>query len=61
MPSTASRRLKVAPHFKSLHPRPAVTSSLRLQGDWLEAAGFAPGTVAVVQVENGRLIITPAA
>ncbi|UYZ60199.1 SymE family type I addiction module toxin [Hymenobacter latericus] len=60
MLSYAPRRLKVAPHFKRLHPRPAVTSSLRLQGDWLEAAGFAPGTVALVHVEAGRLIITPA-
>ncbi|TYZ12757.1 type I toxin-antitoxin system SymE family toxin [Hymenobacter lutimineralis] len=52
------RRLKVAPHYKRLHPTLAVTSSLRLQGDWLTAAGFAPGATALVQVEAGRLIIT---
>ncbi|RTQ52296.1 type I toxin-antitoxin system SymE family toxin [Hymenobacter gummosus] len=61
MPSNAPRRLKVAPHFKRLPPRPAVTSSLRLQGDWLEAAGFPPGSTAVVHIEAGRLVITPAA
>ncbi|GAA4382067.1 SymE family type I addiction module toxin [Hymenobacter koreensis] len=60
MSTSALRRLKVAPHHKRLHPRPAVTSSLRLQGDWLQAAGFAPGTTALIQVEAGRLVITPA-
>ncbi|WP_262383905.1 type I toxin-antitoxin system SymE family toxin [Hymenobacter lutimineralis] len=58
MPATMPRRLKVAPHYKRLHPTLAVTSSLRLQGDWLTAAGFAPGATALVQVEAGRLIIT---
>ena len=55
-----ARRLKVAPHFKSLSPRLAITSRLMLQGDWLTAAGFPPGTVATIEVPAGRLIITPA-
>jgi hypothetical protein len=52
------RRLKVAPHYKRLHPCIAISSSLRLQGDWLTEAGFVPGKTALIQVEAGRLIIT---
>lgn len=38
----------------------AATAKLLLSGHWLEAAGFAPGTVAAIEVQAGRLIITPA-
>ena len=38
----------------------AATAKLMLSGRWLEAAGFAPGAVAQVEVQAGRLIITPA-
>ncbi|WP_019946738.1 SymE family type I addiction module toxin [Hymenobacter aerophilus] len=38
----------------------AATAKLLLSGHWLQAAGFAPGTVAQVEVQAGRLIITPA-
>ena len=31
---------------------------IRLKGNWLERAGFKPGTHAQVQVEFGRLIIS---
>ena len=55
-----ARRIKVAPHYKFLSPRLAITSKLMLQGDWLAAAGFAPGTVAAIEVQAGRLIITAA-
>ncbi|MFD2787371.1 SymE family type I addiction module toxin [Hymenobacter rubripertinctus] len=37
------------------------TAKLLLSGHWLQAAGFQPGTVAQVEVQTGRLIITPAA
>lgn len=57
----SSRRLKVAMFYKSCHPNLKTAPELLLRGDWLAAAGFAPGAVAVVQVEAGRLIITPAA
>ncbi|GLY62884.1 hypothetical protein Pcaca05_37410 [Pectobacterium carotovorum subsp. carotovorum] len=35
--------------------------SLHLQGNWLEAAGFATDTSVVVTVEQGQLLIRPAA
>jgi len=56
---TTPRRLKVARHYRSLHPQLSTTSKLLLQGDWLTAAGFPPGTVATVEVQAGCLIITP--
>lgn len=52
-----TRRLKVAAHYKSLHPTLKITASLRLTGDWLLEAGFRPGDVASVEVSNGRLTI----
>ncbi len=55
-----ARRLKVATHFRRLHPQLSTTSKLTLSGDWLAAAGFAPGTIAQVEVQAGRLIITTA-
>lgn len=56
-----ARRIKVAPHYRQLHPQVRITSQLRLQGNWLAAAGFAPGTVAAIEVHAGRLVITLAA
>ncbi|WP_233970444.1 SymE family type I addiction module toxin, partial [Pectobacterium versatile] len=35
--------------------------SLHLQGNWLEAAGFATDTPVIVTVEHGQLVIRPAA
>lgn len=60
MSQLAPRCLKVAKHYRQLHPRLSTTSKLILQGDWLTAAGFPPGAVAVVQVQAGQLVITPA-
>jgi hypothetical protein len=57
---TAARRIKLATHFRSLHPQLSTTSKLTLSGDWLAAAGFAPGAIAQVEVQAGRLIITTA-
>ena len=55
-----SRRLKVsyqsAPSqepYRVLPPKPF----LRLQGRWLDAAGFAIGANVRVQVEPGRLVL----
>ena len=58
MPTATPRRLKVAAHYKRLHPRLAVTSLLTLRGDWLAAAGFLPGATASIEIQAGRLIIT---
>ena len=55
-----ARRIKVAPLYRQLHPQVRITSQLRIQGNWLAAAGFAPGTVAAIEVQAGRLIITAA-
>ena len=55
-----ARRLKVAPLYRSCHPQQRITSQLRIQGNWLAAAGFPPGSIAAVEVQTGRLIITPA-
>jgi hypothetical protein len=55
-----ARKIKVAPHFARRRYDTTITSKLLLQGNWLEAAGFGPGTVAI-EVQAGRLIITPAA
>jgi hypothetical protein len=59
MSQPTPRRLTVARHYRQLHPHLSTTSKLLLQGDWLTAAGFPPGTVAVVEVQAGRLTITP--
>ena len=53
-----ARRLKVAPLYRSCHPQQRITSQLRIQGNWLAAAGFPPGSIATVEVHAGRLIIT---
>jgi hypothetical protein len=53
------RRLKVRTHYRQLAPQLRTTARLLLLGNWLAAAGFGPGITAVVQVESGRLIITP--
>ena len=60
MPSPTPRRIKVAPHFAQRQYSTRITSKLLLQGNWLEAAGFPPGTVASIAIEAGRLTITAA-
>ncbi len=60
MPKPQPRRLKVATHCRELRPNLRTTSQLLLRGNWLAAAGFAPGTVAVVEVAPGQLTITTA-
>lgn len=39
--------------------RPRRVPNIRLVGDWLAAAGFAPGSRIEVQVSDGQLVITP--
>ncbi|MGI4822627.1 MAG: SymE family type I addiction module toxin [Janthinobacterium lividum] len=60
MAQHTARRLKVAPHFAARRYDTRITSKLLLQGAWLEAAGFAPGAVAAIEGQAGRLIITAA-
>ena len=58
MALSTPRRLKVALHYRRLHPDLSTTSLLVLRGNWLAEAGFVPGATVVVEVEAGRLIIT---
>lgn len=66
-PSLKPRALTVSYHCpdqpsRSLHrayrPAPGPLPSLRLQGRWLEAAGFQIGDRVQVEVRRGRLIVT---
>ena len=62
-----SRRLTVSdcrpwerpfdPRFPSSEPPPSRAPSLRLQGRWLDRAGFAIGSKVRVDVSHGRLVI----
>jgi toxic protein SymE len=64
--SKAQRRMKIGyvsiRHFYS-HNYTATwysrSPSLRLNGNWLEEAGFCTDTPVVVSVEQGRLVIEP--
>lgn len=38
---------------------PSVVPSLRVQGRWLERAGFRAGARVQVEVQPGRLVVTP--
>jgi Toxin SymE, type I toxin-antitoxin system len=54
------RRLKVSyhqPHSQEPQGRLPPMPFLRLQGRWLDAAGFAVGAAVHVQVEPGRLVL----
>jgi hypothetical protein len=53
-----SRKIKVAAFYTSLPPKLKITPSLRLTGEWLHKAGFAPGDLVAVEVALGRLVIT---
>ena len=54
------RHIKIEHRHRARRWGFVATAKLMLSGHWLEAAGFAPGTVASVEVQAGRLIITPA-
>jgi Toxin SymE, type I toxin-antitoxin system len=54
------RRLRVSYRQPESHVplrRPAPMPFLRLQGRWLDRAGFAVGADVRVQVEPGRLVV----
>jgi hypothetical protein len=57
------RRLTLTRALRDRAPRdgyraPAVVPALRVQGQWMEQAGFHVGDRVRVQVELGRLILT---
>lgn len=52
-PDRPSRSLQ-----RAYRPVPGPLPSLRLQGQWLEAAGFQIGARVQVEVQPGRLIVT---
>ncbi|MDR5767963.1 MULTISPECIES: SymE family type I addiction module toxin [unclassified Caballeronia] len=47
-------------HNRGKYERPIPVPYIRLMGKWLAQAGFKPRSRVCVQVEDGRLIITPA-
>jgi hypothetical protein len=55
-----SRTIKVHAHVRpSRYRKPAkVTSSIKLQGDWLKDAGFQPGYLATVEIHNLKIVIS---
>lgn len=55
-----SRTIKVQAHVTpSRFRKPAkVTSSLKLQGDWLKDAGFQPGYLATVEINDFKIVIS---
>ena len=55
-----SRKIKVERRHRPRVYGYAATAKLMLSGHWLQAAGFAPGTIAAIEVQAGRLIITAA-
>lgn len=60
-----TRQLKVqhlTRQYRDSHPcrtRYSRTAQIRLNGRWLEQAGFVEGQQVAVEVSDGRLIITP--
>jgi hypothetical protein len=55
------RAVKVQPFIvPSRNSQPAkVKPSIKLLGDWLRFAGFKPGTMATIIINNGVLTIRP--
>jgi toxic protein SymE len=49
-----------AAHNRGKYERPIRVPHIRLMGKWLQQAGFEPRSRVCVQVEEGRLVITPA-
>ena len=54
------RHIKIEVRHRRRQYGYTATAKLLLSGHWLQAAGFAPGTLAQVEVQASRLIITPA-
>lgn len=50
-----SKKYKVYKHYTGSESVPMI----RMQGKWLEDAGFGIGTHLSVEYENGRIVITP--
>jgi len=55
---TLSRALRDRPARDGRLLRPTVVPALRVQGQWMEQAGFHVGDRVRVQVKRGRLILT---
>lgn len=57
----SARKLKILDHIiPARRNKPCrIFPALRLQGKWLQDAGFEPGQQVNVVVEQGRLVISP--
>lgn len=51
------RKIKVQSRFISSRWKYKEIPQLRLEGDWLQDAGFEPGSKTTIKVEQGRLTI----
>lgn len=50
---------EAADTYRMRHGRETTKPTIRLQGNWLDRAGFSVGMTARVTVSEGRLIIEP--
>jgi len=59
-PSTKQIRIGTAHYSQGLYHAARPVPYIRLRGDWLSKAGFAPNDLVVIRVTRGRLVITRA-
>jgi len=57
-PSTKQIRVGTAHYSQGLYTAARPVPYIRLRGDWLTAAGFAPGDDIFIRITRGRLVIT---
>ncbi len=57
--SNKQRQLKVQPKYRRNFRNGVTVPEIRLCGQWLKDAGFHSGKNVTVQVEGGKLVITP--
>lgn len=58
MRSITMRRLKIAMKVRARRfSRPTFYPSIRIQGNWLQDAGFDPGSTVYLFVESGKIVI----
>ena len=58
-PRQVLRRLRVSAQYaRRAHGQDVCVPWIRLQGLWLEAAGFAVGSTVCVRVSQGRVVLT---
>ncbi|MDC8012531.1 type I toxin-antitoxin system SymE family toxin [Tahibacter soli] len=59
-PSTKQIRIGTAHYSQGIYHAARPVPYIRLRGDWLAKAGFAPNDLVLIRVARGRLVITRA-